>query len=218
MKKSMLYILVFLLGVGIGTLKAQENVQSEIKNDQSLANELLPGEIPESDKEIIGVSARNDTRMTDEQIEIIKKETSVPENQKTLLPGEHTIFGNTNKAVTEDPKRDELNFTAKDEIINSGEEVTILPGEYQVSEVTNSEIVQEETRSPEEQNTSVPSEQDIPSLNDQPEGDKSGQVINYRTIKGTETQPEPEKSGTVINYRNNSGPDTQPEGEKPDDN
>ena len=219
MKKSIIYILIFLFGIGIGTLKAQENVQSEINNDQSVTNELLPGEVSEKEKEVIAVSTEPDTRRPGEQIEIVKEKATTSENQETLLPGEHPIVESNNVvAMQEDPKRYEPNVIAKEEITKSDEEVIYLPGEHPIVEVNNSEIVQEEIRTLEEQNTSVHSGQIIASQNDQPEGEKSEQVINYRNIKGTDTQPEPEKSGTVTNYRSINGPNTQPEGEKPDDN
>ena len=218
MKKSIIYILIFLFGVGIGTLKAQENVQSEIKNDQSVTIELLPGEIPEKEKKFTAVSIEQDTRRPGEQIEIIKEEATNSKNQETFLPGEYPIVETNNVAVQEDPKRSEPNVIAKDEITKSDEEVTYLPGEHPIVEVNNSEIVQEEIRSLEELNTSVPSGQHSNSQSDQPEGEKSEQVINYRNIKGPDTQPEPENSGTVTNYRSINGTNTQPEGEKPDDN
>ena len=218
MKKSIIYILIFLFGIGIGTLKAQENVQSEINNDQSVTTELLPGEVPEKEKEVIAVSTEPDTRRPGEQIEIVKEKATTSENQETLLPGEHPIVESNNVAMQEDPKLMEQNAVAKENITKPDDEVIYLPGEHPIVEVNNSEIVQEEIRTLEEQNTSVPSGQITNSQSDQPEGEKSEQVINYRNIKGPDTQPEPENSGTVTNYRSINGPNTQPEGEKPDDN
>lgn len=212
MKKSQIYILIFLLGVGINTLNAQENVKSEIVNEQAVTNKLLPGESPEINMEVTKNSIGKDERIPDDQRITVKREIT-NDNQETLLPGEFPTVENANTALQEDPKQTDAAIIAKDEINQPENEEILLPGEHPVTEVNNSGIVQEEMRYPEEQNTIVPNEQNIPSQNDQPKGEKSEQLIDYRSINGPDSQPKGEKSESVVNYRAIKGNDTQPEGE-----
>ncbi|MBM3435399.1 MAG: hypothetical protein FJY07_04170 [Bacteroidetes bacterium] len=47
---------------------------------------------------------------------------------------------------------------------------------------------------------------------EQPAGNKSGSVTNYREMNGPSEQPEGTKSQTITDYRNMNGKNTQPQG------
>ena len=188
MKKTFIYICIFLVGATFNHVLAQEKHETTLTKDISKTkdnhNSITIDPKLSSNKLASILQAGEDNPVKAEPITMDSKLNS--EEQALILKA-----GEDNPVKAEPVGKDEKK-----------------PGDTGVAkgQVKDSEGNSTKSESGKADNVE----------NSQPAGQVPSRITNYREINGSDTQPEGEQPGKITNYREMNGTNTQPEGKKPE--